>query len=307
MKKLFGLLVLVVLLYFTITYKNKIVGFILREIIYKDQFVFEESNTYYRDYEFAFVSNTDNLFPKNKQDLLNILYTTLNRGSDNVSFFCSDAYTSCVEDINKIVDEKEELSVINNLVHPFNSYRNIHFDVSSFGKVDIRIEKTYSDSEINLINNKINNIKNSLFYNSISNTEKIKLFHDYIVNNTVYDNSIREENMPSNSNSNNALGLLFEGKAVCSGYSDTMAIFLNSEGFKNYKISSVDHIWNFVNIDNNWLHIDTTWDDPVTSDGSNVLIHDFFLINSKELNDKDIELNKTNHSFDRNFYYEASF
>lgn len=307
MKKLFGLLVLVVLLYFTITYKNKIVGFILREVIYKDQFVFEEANTYYRDYEFAFVSNTDNLFPKNKQDLLNILYTTLNRGSDNVSFFCSDTYTSCVEDINKIVDEKEELSVINNLVHPFNSYRNIHFNVSSFGKVDIRIEKTYSDSEINLINNKINNIKNSLFYNGISNTEKIKLFHDYIVNNTVYDNSITEENMLSNSNSNNALGLLFEGKAVCSGYSDTMAIFLNSEGFKNYKISSVDHIWNFVNIDDNWLHIDATWDDPVTSDGSNVLIHDFFLINSKELNDKDIELNKTNHTFDKNFYYEASF
>lgn len=307
MKKLFGLLVLVVLLYFTITYKNKIVRFILREVIYKDQFVFEEANTYYRDYEFAFVSNTDNLFPKNKQDLLNILYTTLNRGADNVSFFCSDTYTSCVEDINKIVDEKEELSVINNLVHPFNSYRNIHFDVRSFGKVDIRIEKNYSDSEINLINNKINNIKNSLFYSGISNTEKIKLFHDYIVNNTVYDNSITEENMLSNSNSNNALGLLFEGKAVCSGYSDTMAIFLNSEGFKNYKISSVDHIWNFVNIDNNWLHIDTTWDDPVTSDGSNVLIHDFFLINSKELNDKDIELNKTNHTFDRNFYYEASF
>ena len=62
-----------------------------------------------------------------------------------------------------------------------------------------------------------------------------------------------------------------------------MAIFLNSLGVKNYKIATENHIWNAVYIDNNWYHLDLTWDDPVTKDSAvDTLSHKFFMINTNK-------------------------
>ena len=71
-------------------------------------------------------------------------------------------------------------------------------------------------------------------YKPIANKdkEKIKAFHDYVINMLSYDTSLNiEEN-----GSNKAYGALVNKKAVCSGYSDLMAIFLDRLGIKNYKI-----------------------------------------------------------------------
>lgn len=306
MKKFFGFLFWLLIFVLVITYRNDIVNLIMKNFIDKDIVVFGESNNYYKAYDYGFVQNTDNLYPKNKQEILNIIYTTLNKGLNNVTFYCDNNYDNCINDVNEIAGNNDYLSTINNLVHPFNSYRNIYFSISTYGKVNITVNKLYSEADILLINNKINDINNSLFYTNISNYDKIKLFHDYIVNNTIYDNSVSIENQRYiTTNSNTALGLLFEGKAVCSGYSDTMAIFLSSIGFNNYKISSEEHIWNYVYIDGAWKHIDATWDDPVTSNGENILIHDFFMIDTKSLREKENSLNKENHNFNENYYIEA--
>ncbi len=45
-----------------------------------------------------------------------------------------------------------------------------------------------------------------------------------------------------------------------------------------------NHAWNIVNIDGDYYHIDATWDDPVTDDGTDTIIYDYF-----NLKDKDIE------------------
>ena len=39
----------------------------------------------------------------------------------------------------------------------------------------------------------------------------------------------------------------------------------------NTRVSTNNHIWNVVNINNNWYHIDLTWDDPVTSSKKNII------------------------------------
>ena len=78
-----------------------------------------------------------------------------------------------------------------------------------------------------------------------------------------------------------------------------MLIVLN---IPNYKISSENHIWNLVNVDNNWYHLDLTWDDPVTSNGTDVLEYDYFLITTTELE----ELESDQHNFDIKIYKEAS-
>ena len=102
-------------------------------------------------------------------------------------------------------------------------------------------------------------------------------------------------------NSHKANGPLLEGRALCSGYSDAMKLFLDRLGVQNYKISNDNHIWNLVYLNNEWLHIDLTWDDPVTSDKSNVLLDKFFLIDTPTL----FKLDTTNHSFNQDYYSET--
>ena len=81
-----------------------------------------------------------------------------------------------------------------------------------------------------------------------------------------------------------------------------MSIYLNTIGIQNYKVTSENHIWNLVNIDGVWYHLDMTWDDPVASDGNQYLIHNFFLISKNEL----YNLDKVEHNFDTNIYIEAN-
>lgn len=302
MKKFLYTITLITILLLTITYKNKIIKFILIKFIDND-LKFEEKNAYYKDYDYGFVQNTTNLYATTKQDVLNIIYTTLNRGMEKIIFYCD--YEGCQEDVNNLAKNKKTISSINNLVHPFNSYSNIYFTITSYDKITIKVKKQYSDSETLLINNKLNQITSSLFNENTSEYNKIKLFHDYIIDNTTYDESVTSENQ-SDTNSNKAIGLLFEGKAICSGYSDTMAIFLNKYNINNYKISSDDHIWNLVYINNEWKNIDTTWDDPITSDGKNVILDDFFLISTNELIQKEKKLEKNSHNYDTNIYIEAN-
>ena len=175
------------------------------------------------------------------------------------------------------------------------------------GKIELNIKKQYSESEIISINNKIDQISNELRLASLNDYDRIKAIHDYIINNTKYDSEINIENqLTIDTNSNKATGLLFDNKAICSGYSDTLAIFLNKFGYNNYKISSEEHIWNLIYIDNSWKHIDVTWDDPVTSDGRDILINDFFIVNTNELFEKEKELEEDDHNYNRMIYKEAN-
>ena len=79
-----------------------------------------------------------------------------------------------------------------------------------------------------------------------------------------------------------------------------MELILERLGIENYKISSDNHVWNAVNLNNTWYHLDLTWDDPITSNNTPVLDHSFFLINTKKL----LEIETTEHQFDQDIYQE---
>ena len=99
----------------------------------------------------------------------------------------------------------------------------------------------------------------------------------------------------------NAYGLFTNKKAICGGYTDALAIYLNMLGYTNYRVATNEHIWNLVNINGTYYHIDATWDDPVTSNGSDQLLHDYFLISNQDLQKQD----PNEHNFNANFYLEA--
>ena len=260
----------------------------------------DSKNDYYRNRNYNYVQQTTSFIPENMQDLMNIYYTVINAGEEDFTFYCPKEYKECLTDIKLLANDQTTLSNINNFVHPFNGFTHIETEYDSFGKVKIHINKTYTEENIEKLNEKVDEISNEIIKDSMSTKDKIKAFHDYIIDHSKYDTLRSDENIVKYQ-SDNAYGTLYEGYSLCGGYTDTMAIFLNKLNLNNYKISSDNHIWNAVEIDGAWYHLDLTWDDPVTNDGSDVLDHTYFLITTAELTEKE----KTQHDFDKNIYTEA--
>ena len=292
MKDLFKISFLIILLALTYIYRNSIASFISDEIIYKGSNKVLTYNEYYIENDYLYVQNTDSNKVKNYQEILNTFYTIINSGDDCFSFYCD--YDNCIDDVKKITNDNTIVSNINNFVHPYNSFDTINIDVSLDGKITVKIKKVYTEKEINFINKYINDFINTNLNLSMNNLDKIKAFHNHIVNKTKYDQDNTFE-------SYTAYNLLTSGISICGGYSDIMAIYLNALGIKNYKITSKNHIWNLVELDGKWYHLDATWDDPIASDGKQYLIHNFFMITTDEL----LKLDRLEHNFDRNTYLEA--
>lgn len=250
--------------------------------------------------QYAYVQDTNKFVPSDKQDILNIVYTVLNSGWDTFTFYCPKGYETCIDDVTDITNNNETLSNINNYVHPFNSFKTIETNYTTSGEITLIVHKLYSNEQIEELNKKVDEIYNELITSDMSDVDKITKIHDYIINNTKYDDAKISGVLKDNSN--NAYGVLFDGYGVCSGYTDAMALFLNKMNIQNIKVSSNNHIWNLIYINNKWSNIDLTFDDPVTDTNEDILSHDYFLIDSTTM----IEIDKSSqHNFNRDIFVEA--
>ncbi len=292
MKDLLKIIFMFVLVIVVFIYKDKISNFITDKVIYKGSNEILTYNEYYQNNDYLYVQNIDTNSVNNYQEMLNMFYTIINSGDDSFSFYCN--YSKCINDAKELVKGNETIANINNFVHPYNSFSNVNIDIMSNGKITVKIKKVYNNDEITFINNYIDEFINNNINDNMSTTDKIKVFHDYIINNTIYDENKKE-------GAYTAYNLITTGKSICGGYSDIIAIYLNKLNIQNYRITSSNHIWNLVFLDGKWLHIDATWDDPVTSDGKQYLLHNFFMISTDEL----LNLDKIEHNFDTNVYLEA--
>jgi len=276
---------------------------VMQNVVDKDYNITRENNEYFRNESWNYVQLTNNFNPSNIQDIMNIFYTALDSGWDEVTYYCADEYINCIKDTENITNDNYILSNINNFVSTYNSYNRIFVNYNSIGRVNITFERIYNKQQIEAINRKIDLIIKNIINDNMSDEEKIKTIHDYIINNTKYDEE-RANIVKSGTydtllhSSNTAYGALFNGKAICGGYTDTMALFLDKLGFKNYKISTNSHIWNVVYINGTWKHLDLTWDDPVTNTGEDILEYNFFLISDEELENK----NTSQHNYDKSIY-----
>ncbi len=250
----------------------------------------------------SFVKMTNDYFPNNKQEVLNIYYTALNSGWNEFTFYCN--YDECISDVNDLSTDTLLLSNLNSFVKPYNQYSTISTYTTPLfnAKVSIKISRTYDKEKIVAINNKINEISNELKLINYNDEDKIKLVHDYIINHTKYDGLKVDDINDDTYNSETAYGPLYEGYAVCSGYADLMALFLDKMGIKNMRIATATHVWNLVYLDGKWFHLDLTWDDPYSTNGDNVITHNFFLIDYTQLK----QWNTSEHNFDENIYKEAT-
>lgn len=263
------------------------------------------TNEYYLEDNFEYVNNYINTNINNKEELIDFIYFTLNSGASYLERYININYTEYNNDINTLTLNngegfKEIISILNNFVHPYNSSNNIKLTYGGNYTLGITVNKAYSEEEITEINNIVDKVVSEKITNSTPTREKIKIIHDYIIDNTQYDKLKYENKEDTTYKSNTAYGVLTQGYGTCNGYADAMAIFLNKMNIINYKVSNNEHIWNLVYIDGNWYHLDLTWDDPISD--TNINRDTYFLITTDTLE----KLNDGTHNFNKEIYKEAS-
>ena len=303
MKKFVVVLLLLCILGISYVFRNQISDFLVTTIdkinSNSKKADILNNNEYASNNNYKFISLTDNFYPKNIQDVKNIYYTVIQSGMEKFTFYCDKSYDNCLNDVDYVSNNQKLLSYINDFVPVYNSFKNIETEFDDRGKITINLLHTYTSDDIDILNLKIDKIINENIKDNMSNEEKIKTIHDYIINNAKYDVD-RSDNKVTTYHSDTAYGTLIEGFGICGGYADSMKLFLDRFGIPNFKVSSENHIWNAVYLNDKWVHLDLTWDDPVNKNGEDILEYTYYLISTDEL----LELEKDQHSFDQETFLE---
>lgn len=112
--------------------------------------------------------------------------------------------------------------------------------------------------------------------------------HDYIVNNCSY--RLEKDEFVYSS----AYGALVNGEAGCEGYSKATKLLLDMAGIKSSVVSGTStdadnktssHMWNVVNVNGDFYHLDCTWDDPVSDNGKEILTYSYFNLSDEMIAD----------------------
>lgn len=119
-----------------------------------------------------------------------------------------------------------------------------------------------------------------------SEVAKAKIAHDLIIKKVKYDMGYYSRNY-KNPFHQSAYSVFAKsdnicngeaGYTVCAGYAKAFTMLMNGAGVDTITVTSSDHAWNLININDSWYHMDCTWDD---GDGlprynGKEIIYDFF-------------------------------
>ena len=104
----------------------------------------------------------------------------------------------------------------------------------------------------------------------MSEREKVKAIHDYLIYHANYVNNGDYES--AENWAYGATGVLQHGEGVCQSYALAFYMMARAAGLECHYVtgttvnsagSGVGHAWNRVKVDGKWYYIDCTWDDPV--------------------------------------------
>ncbi|TKH46393.1 transglutaminase [Paenibacillus terrae] len=152
--------------------------------------------------------------------------------------------------------------------------------------VTLRMNFRESKAQSDYVDNTVQDVLSNIITNDMTDHEKVKAIHDWLVLNLKYD-------VPQQKYT--AYEGLTTGSTVCQGYSLLTYRMLERAGIENRIVQGVaggqDHTWNLVLLDGQWYHLDTTWDDPVP-DRANVVNTSYYLVTDDELSQDHIWVHK---------------
>lgn len=105
--------------------------------------------------------------------------------------------------------------------------------------------------------------------------EKALYVHDYLVSQYEYDDSM---------SCYDAYSLLVDGSAVCQGYTLAYNYLMERLGIPSVSVPSdtMQHIWNQIELDGEWYHVDMTYDDTsLPYDIPGMALHENFLLSDE--------------------------
>ena len=117
------------------------------------------------------------------------------------------------------------------------------------------------------VKNQVDTWKNTV--NSLgSEAEKVKMIHDLIVEKVDYnyDISNRSSFNEDTAYTQSVYSVFCMDKTVCAGYAQAFEMMCNGVGVDCIAVTSDDHEWNKVRINDSWYNVDCTWADQSTID-----------------------------------------
>jgi hypothetical protein len=169
---------------------------------------------------------------------------------------------------NELIDYYPELYFTNGFYYEYTdqSVRSIRLKYSD--------EVVVLQDKYDKLTTRVDEIIDKIISDEMSDYEKEKVIHDYIIETTDYDEA---NQFPIESHT--AYGVLVNGIAVCDGYAEAFDLLLKKVGIKSEIIyGSLDgglHAWNLVEIGGKKSFVDVTADDP-TNNVNNYMKYTFF-------------------------------
>lgn len=229
-----------------------------------------------------------------------------------LTIFPMQSFAKEASTISELINEKQKAydSIVESLlkVEPIATFNPIEVNYMDIGDlVNKAVDNnpsifyyqsvtTYSDGTINFkyndntqtildkkkkIDVEVDRIIKTTIKKDMSDLEKVKQIHDYLVMTVAYDT--RTKDIPKDSYGVD--GTFFNKIAVCDGYTKSMQLLLNKVGVETLFVAGtskgVNHSWNIVKVDGEYYHVDATWDDPVPNKPN--VNYNYFLMTNEQL------------------------
>lgn len=193
--------------------------------------------------------------------------------------------------VGKVTVESEDFSEADmhfcikafSMDHPEVFWISNMFSYGSMGSQSIiqlysYVSGTECKNKIEELNTAVENIITSI-------PDGLNQYHlEKYIHNTLLENCSYAEGVNSADDgweSFTSYGALTDGNVVCEGYSYAMCLLLSKVGIPAYCVNGYSndelHMWNTVNIDGNWYHIDATWDDSENT------YYNYFNLNDEQI------------------------
>lgn len=182
-------------------------------------------------------------------------------------------YNITVTDFNtniwpKVVSRNPHLFYVGDVSYLYNQ------QTKAITSLNVTYSSAYNRDSVDEFNAAVNKAYNEVVRTEMSDVQKALALHDYLVQHMEYDTA----GVNAGTEKRNAYEALVNGIGVCEGYVLAYAALLEKAGIENDYCESkaLNHIWNYVKLNNNWYHVDVTWDDTST-DREALVSHKYFL------------------------------
>lgn len=238
---------------------------------------------------------------RNKEEFINLITRALLYGEDKI-YIVGENMPASKTPINEYFSEVGKNCPIAYMGYRGNNIYTLDCKIANYSCYTINFEYDFDKATLTEMKKELEQKACEIVASNIAKDMppymKVFAIHNYIINNCKY-----AEDYDTNSDPvyYTAYGTLVKGEAVCDGYASAASLLFNMCGIENIKIAGeskgVGHAWNLIKLDDEYYHIDTTWDDPVSHNGLNYLKYDYYNLNDEQIS--------TDHTWEKSDYPQA--